>query len=95
MVQEIRRRYNFASIATYLKNCVRDCEICVQDKRIKNTRITQDLSHIPEWDLGSEDVMQSDLLPEIPPSRGYENIITALDVFSRYAIAYPVCSPRQ
>ena len=37
--------------------------------------------------------MQVDLLPELPPSGGYENIITAVDVFSRYAFAYPVSKP--
>ena len=34
--------------------------------------------------------MQVDLLPELPPTGGYENVIPATDVFSRYAIAYPV-----
>ena len=37
--------------------------------------------------------MQIDLLPELPPSGGYENIITAINVFSRYAFAYPVSNP--
>ena len=37
--------------------------------------------------------MQIDLLPELPPSGGYENIITAIDVFSRYVFAYPVSNP--
>ena len=45
---------------------------------------------MPEWDLGPEDALQVDLLPNLPPSGGYENIITALDVFSRYLFAYPV-----
>ena len=34
--------------------------------------------------------MQINLLPELPPSGFYENIITAIDKFSRYAFAYPV-----
>ena len=34
--------------------------------------------------------MQIDLLPNLPPYGGYENIITAMDVFSRYLFAYPV-----
>ena len=33
--------------------------------------------------------MQIDLVPELPPSGGYENIVTAMDVFSRYLFAYP------
>ena len=87
MMQEIRQKYYFPSVATYVRNWVRDCEICIQDKRIKKTQITPELIHIPKWDLGPEDLMQIDLLPELPPSGGYENIITAIDVFSRYAFA--------
>ena len=93
MIQEIRQKYYFPSIAAYVKNWVRDCEICIHDKRINNTRITAELIHIPEWDLGPEDLMQINLSPELPPSGGYENIITAIDVFSRYAFAYPVSNP--
>ena len=93
MMQEIRQKYYFPSIATYVINWLRDCEICIQDKRINNTKITPELIHIPEWDLGPEDLMQIDLLPELPPIGGYENIITAIDVFSRYAFAYPVSNP--
>ena len=33
--------------------------------------------------------MQIDLVPELPPSGGYENIVTAMDVFSRYLFAHP------
>ena len=70
MMQECRQKYYFPSIANYVRNWVRDCEICIQDKRINNTRITPELNHIPECDLGPEDFMQIDLLPELPPSGG-------------------------
>ena len=33
--------------------------------------------------------MQIDLVPGFPPSGGYENIVTAMDVFSPYLFAYP------
>ena len=45
---------------------------------------------MPEWAPGPEEALQIDLLPNLPQSGGYENIITALDVFSRYLFAYPV-----
>ena len=93
VLQKIPQKYYLPSISTYIRNCVRGCEICIQDKRINNTRITPELIHIPEWDLGPEYLMQIDLLPELPPSGGYENIIKAIDVFSRYAFAYPVFNP--
>ena len=92
-MKEIRQKYYFHSIATYVRNWVRDCEICIQDKRINNTPITPEIIHIPKWDLDPEDLMQINLLPELPLSVGYEIIITAIDVFSRYAFAYPVSNP--
>ena len=93
MMQEIRQKYYFPSIATYFRNWARDCKICIHDKRLNNTRITPEFFHIPEWDLGPEALMQIDLLPKVPPSGGYENIITAIDVFSTYAFAYLVSNP--
>ena len=35
MMQKICQKYYFPSIETYVRNWVRDCEICIQDKRIK------------------------------------------------------------
>ena len=70
MMQEIRQKYYFPSIANYVRNWVRDCEICIQDKRINNTRITPELIQIPEWDLGPEDLMQIDLFAKIAAKRG-------------------------
>ena len=33
--------------------------------------------------------MQIDFLTQLPPTGGYENIVTAMDVFSRFLFAYP------
>ena len=93
MMEEFRQKYYFPSIATYVRNWVRDCEICIQHKRINNTRITPEVIDVPERSLGPEYLMQIDLLPELPPSGGYENIFTALDVFARYAFLCPVSYP--
>ena len=92
-MQKIRQKYYLLSSAKFVRNWVRECKTCTKNKRIKNKRITPELFHIPEWDLGPEDPMQSDLLPELPPSVGYESIITASEVISRYALAYPVSEP--
>ena len=59
MMQLIRQKYYFPSNATYVRNWVRDSEKCNQDKRRKNTRITPEAFHIPEWDLGPEDLLHS------------------------------------
>ena len=90
MLIEIRQKYHYPGIAKIVKKWVQGCETCIKDKRIPNSTITPELLNLPEWDLGPEDAMQIDLLPNLPPSGGYENIITAMDVFSRCLFAYPV-----
>ena len=37
--------------------------------------------------------MQVNLLPEVPPSGGYEIIVTTTDVFYRYAFAEQIYNP--
>ena len=66
------------------------CQMCIQNKRINNDLLKTELLNCPEWDLGPEDILQLDILPNLPPSGGYDNIITAPDVFSCYLVAYPV-----
>ena len=72
------------------KKWVSNCQICIQTKRINNDLLKTELLNCPEWDQGPEDILQMDILPNLPPSGGYDHIITAIDVFSRYLFAYPV-----
>ena len=65
------------------------CEQSLKESRI-NRRLTQlPLQNPNEYITASDDTMQIDLVPGLPPSGGYENIVTAMDVFSRYLFAYP------
>ena len=90
MIQEARQKYYYPCIAKYLRNWVTKCQMCIQNKRINNDLLKTELLNCPEWDLGPEDILQMDILPNLPPSGAYDNIITAIDVFSRYLFAYPV-----
>ena len=90
MLIEIRQKYYYLGIAKIVRKWVQGCETCIKDKRVPNSSITPELLNLPDWDLGPEDSMQIDLLPNLPPSGGYEIIKTAMDVFSRYLFAYPV-----
>ena len=88
ILQEIRKRYYHPSMAKHVKKLVEGCEQCARDKRVPNATITPELLNLPEWDLGPQDAMQIDLLPNLPPSGGHENVLTAIDVFPRYLFAY-------
>ena len=90
MLQEIRQKYYYPGIAKHVKKWVEGCETCAKNKRVPSTVITPELLNLPEWDLGPEDAMQIDLLPNLPTSGGYQTVMTAMDVFSRYLFAYPL-----
>ena len=90
MNQEARQKWYYTCMAKNIKNWVNKCQICIQTKRINHDLLRTDLLNCPEWDLGQEDILQMDILPNLPPSGGYDDIITAIDVFSRYLFAYPV-----
>ena len=65
------------------------CEQCIRKSRIERNFTCPPLQKRNEHNNAPEDAMQIDLVPEIPTSGGYENIMTAMDVFSRYLFAYP------
>ena len=65
------------------------CEQCIRESRIDGSLTRPPLQNPNEHITAPEDAMQIDLVPELPPSGGYENIVTAMVVFSRYLFAYP------
>ena len=75
-------------MAKYIRKWVSNCQICIQTKRINSDLLRTELLNCPEWDLVPGDILQLDILPNRPPSGGYEQIIATKVVFSRYLFAY-------
>ena len=90
MIKEVRQKYYYPCSAKYIQKWFSNCQVCIQTKRINNDLLGTELLDCPEGDLGPEDLLQMDILPNLPPSGGYDHIITAIDVFSRYLFASPV-----
>ena len=65
------------------------CEQCIRESRFERSLTHLPLQNPNEHITTPEDAMQIYLVPELPPSCGYENILTAMDVFSRYLFAHP------
>ena len=63
-----------------------------QKARIDRSLTRSPLQNPNEHITAPEDAMQIKLVPELPPSGGYENLVTAMDVFSRYLFAYPTAN---
>ena len=84
-----REKYYFPKMAQLIREWVISCEQCIRESRIDRSLTRPPLQNPNEHITAPEDAMQIDLVPELPPSGGYENIVTAIDVFSRYSFAYP------
>ena len=92
MIQECRSKYYYTELAKRIKQWVQQCEDCIKYKRISNNQIRPKMINNTEHVLGSEDILEINILPNLPNlpnSAGYQNIVTVIDIFSRYLFAYP------
>ena len=64
------------------------CEQCIRESRVDRSLSRPPLQNPNEHITAPEDAMQIDLVPELPLSGGYENIVTAMDVFSCFPAIY-------
>ena len=62
---------------------------CIRESRIDRSLTRFPLQNPNEHITAPKDAPQIDLVPELLPSGAYEKIVTAMNVFSRYVIAYP------
>ena len=68
---------------------VLSCEQCIREWRIDENLASSALQNPSENITRARDAIQIDLFRQLPPSGGSEIIVTAMDVFSRFLIAYP------
>ena len=80
-------------MAQLIREWVMSCEQCIRESRIDHKLTCSPLQNPIEHITAPEDAIQIELVPELPPSGGYENIVRAMNVFSRYLFAYPTANP--
>ena len=79
----------FPKMAQLIREWVMSCKQCIRKSRLDRSLTRPPLQNANEHITAPEETLQIDLVPELPPSGGYENILTAMVVFSRYLFAYP------
>ena len=89
MIKECRLKYHYPGLAKRIEQWVLQCEDCIKYKRISNIQIRPKMINNTEDVLGPKDILEIDILPNLPNSAGYQNIVSMIDVFSRYLFAYP------
>ena len=82
-------KYYFLEMAQLIREWVMSCEQSIKESQFDRNLICSPLQNPNEHITAPESDIQIDLVPELPSSGGYENIVTAMDVFSHFLFAYP------
>ena len=72
-----RRKYYYPRMAQLIREWVMSCEKCIRELRINPQLTRLPLQNPNEHINAPEDALQTDLVPGLPPSGGYDNIVTA------------------
>ena len=76
-------------MAQLIKEWFMSSEQCIRESRNDHSLTRPPLQNPNSHITAPQDAIQIDLVPELPPSGGYENFVTALDVFSLYLFVFP------
>ena len=68
---------------------VTSCPDCLANKRLDTRQIRPKVLSNTEFTMGPEDCLKVDILLNLPSSNAFQHIITMMDVFPRYLLAYP------
>ena len=84
-----RGKCYYPNMAKLIREWVLSSEQCHRESRYNRRLSRPTLQNANEYITAPEDAMQIDLVPGLPQSGGYNNIVTAIDVFSSYLFPYP------
>ena len=93
MLHELRKRNYSPNLSELVLQYVSNCQDCIRAKPIRKAAITPPLQQIYDPCNGPEDILEIDLVGELPPANGFTHILTACDYFSRYLFAIPIRKP--
>ena len=77
-------KYYYPKMARLIREWVMSREKCIRELQIISQLTRSPLQNPYEHITAPEDAMKIVLVPRVPPSGGYENIVTAMDVISRF-----------
>ena len=76
-----REKYYYPNMAQLIGEWVMSCEQCIRESRINLTIKCSPLQNQNHYISAPEDAIENDSVPEQFPFGGYENIVTAKEVF--------------
>ena len=91
-IHEFRRKFFFPGYTEFLITYINNCLTCLQAKSPKHETLTMPLSPVSSNTSLPADMLQIDIVGQLPKSGGYSYILTGMDVFSKYMFAQPLPS---
>ena len=91
-IHEFRRKFYFPGYTEFLITYINNCPTCLQAKSPKHETLTMPLSPVSSNTSLPADMLQIDIVGQLPKSGGYSYILTGMDVFSKYMFAQPLTS---
>ena len=85
-----RQKHYIPKMAQLVSEWIMSCEQCIRESPIDRSLTRRPLQNPNEHITSPEDAMKVDLMLQLPPSDGYENFVTTMDVFSRYWFPNPI-----
>ena len=76
-------------MAQLIREWVMSCKQCLRESQNNHQLTHHPLQNLNENITVPEDATQIDLVPGLPDSGGFENIVKTMDVFSGFLFAYP------
>ena len=71
-IQECLSKFYCPGLATKTEQWLTRCEDCIKYKNIADRQFSSKLLSNTEHDLGPEDILEIDILPNLPSSAGYQ-----------------------
>ena len=76
-------------MAQLIKEWVTSCQQCTKEKRLIANSPVYPCKAPVDTQQHIRTPCKNDSVPEVPPPGGYEDLVTAMDVFSRLIFPYP------
>ena len=91
-IHEFRRKFYFPGYTEFLITYINNCLTCLQAKSPKHETLTMPLSPVSSNTSLPAEMLQIDIVGQLPKSGGYSYILKGMDVFSKYMFAQPLTS---
>ena len=89
----LRERYYCSNLSEKDQTFSYNCQVCIKSKPNAKQQLRPPLKNINDPSNGPENVLEFNLKGLLPPSCGFTNILTAVDVISRYMFSIPLRRP--